>query len=114
LYGLGLSLIAPRVTGGEALLYKLLSHRSALTSSERISILNALAGLDGRSEPLDVEACELTALPQPAQGDSPPRRSLPPGYDLPSRCLPLISDPCSSEFTLVYNRWHIDCSTQRP
>jgi len=79
LYGLGLSLIAPRVTGGEALLYKLLSHRSALTSSERISILNALAGLDGRSEPLDVEACELTALPQPAQGDSPPRRSLPPG-----------------------------------
>src|SRR5262249_22094946 len=60
LYVLGLYLIAPRVTRTEALLYRLLSHRSALSPSERIRLLSALVGSDRDSESLNFEVSDLT------------------------------------------------------
>jgi len=79
LYVLGLYLIAPRVTRREALLYRLLSHRSALSPSERVRLLSAIVGLDRDSESLTFEVSDLTRLPQAAQCDSKSRPSLPPG-----------------------------------
>ena len=75
LYLLGLYLIAPRMTGSEALLYKILANQYSLTPSDRIRLIKALARLEPNSGAVgaDVEGLEqVTRFAEPA-----PKRLLP-------------------------------------
>jgi len=53
LYVVGLYLIAPIVSRTDAVLYKILTHRYALTHSERIQLLTTVAGFDTAAAPFD-------------------------------------------------------------